>query len=272
MQKPDLDARASTAPAGFRSLSQEEIALIAGGTYLGTITVNHSSQNDDFWYWYDWANDYYDEGYQYGSGGGGGSNNDNPDTTLSEEQEIKTKEYLEGLKSVLEENIKEHGDAIIKLPDGTDIRASDLLKSLGKTLDIIEAGTLTYEVATGNGDVASVAGFVAGFVGGAAAAAAGAGPIAVFAAGVAAGLLTEAAINYAVDEFNTAWDEAYQQEIQQNPNYTPGMSVINIILQMFGQPPMGSMASNPPSGGGNGGWGPGPFLPDNPDRPYAVMA
>jgi hypothetical protein len=238
----------TNSPSGFRALSPEEIALIAGGTNLGTITVTAPPRDyyDYIWWDYDLSGDY-GGGYDGSSGGGGDpGDSENPeDPELTEEEEEKTKDVIEALKSALEENIKKYGDSIIKLPNGIEVRASDLLDALGKTLDFVEAGTLAYEAANGNMDVAATAGFLAGMLGGAAAAAAGAGPIAVFAAGVAAGMFTEYAINEAVDRFNTAWTAAYQQELQQNPGFTPGMHTLYMILQMWGIQP-GPLAEAPP--------------------------
>ena len=251
-----LDVSTNPRRPGFRALLTEEIALIAGGNNATTddattiddvvVTGERDDGDDYWWYDYDFGGDDYNNDNDYTGGGvsGGDSSDTSNDTELSAEEEEGTKETIQALISMLDENIKKYGDSLIKLPNGLEVKASDLLDALGKTLDIIEAGQLGYEVATGDGDVAAVAGFLAGLLGGAVAGALGAGPIAVFAAGFAAGWMTEYAISEIIDQFNADWAEAWQNEINQNPTYTPGMHQLYMIMQMFGY------TGPPPSVGG----------------------
>jgi hypothetical protein len=216
----------------FRQLTPEETALVAGGS--STVTVWGTPELD--WGWF-----YFSSGWSSGdgSGGGGGGGGDTGETPsappeLSDAEEEATKDSIQALIAVLDENIKKYGDATIKLPNGSEVLASEILDALGKTLDIIEAGNLAWEAANGNADVAEVAGFIAGLAGGAVAAAAGAGPIAVFAAGVGIGLLTEAGLNQIAQNFSQAWNEAYQNIEQANPGYTSGMNLYLFIQSLFG--------------------------------------
>lgn len=217
--------------AKFRNLTAEETALVAGGS--NTITVTGSRELD--WSWF-----YFSSGWSSGDGSGGGGGDGGGGDTPSNAQELTeaeqeaAKDSVQGLIAILDENIKKYGDAIIKLPDGREVLASEMLDALGKTLDIIEAGNLAYEALNGNADVAEVAGFIAGLAGGAVAAALGAGPIAVFATGVAVGLLTEAGLNQIATNFSNAWNEAYENIQQANPNYTSGMNLYLFIQSIFG--------------------------------------
>lgn len=235
-------------PRGFRSLSADEIALIAGGVdYVDDIIVDGGggSGGGSGTYYPPTGGDYYNPGPPSGGDGDGDDDEDvAAGTGMPDAAAEGTKEFIEALVSMLEENIDEHGDAIIKMANGDTFQAKELLDALGKTLDIWEAGTLAVDAANGNADIAQVASFFVGLGVGAAAAAAGATPIAIFVAGYAAGQLTEYAINYTIENFNTSWAAAYQQEIHQNPTYTPGMSMLNIILQMFGQNPIGPIAED----------------------------
>lgn len=217
----------------FRQLTAEETALVAGGS--NTITVTGSPDFDWSWLFFGggWS---YTEGDGQGGGGSGGGEESSDAQDLTDAEEEATKDSLQAMIAILDENIKRYGDATIKLPNGTEVLASEILDALGKTLDIIEAGTLVWEALNGNVDVAATAGFLAGLAGGAVAAALGAGPIAVFATGVAVGLLTEAGLNQIATNFSTAWAEAYANIEQANPGYTSGMNLILFIQSLFGNP------------------------------------
>lgn len=168
--------------------------------------------------------------------------NANPITDdLTEEQQETTEIIVEGLIATLAENIERYGDAKINFPDGTSILASDALKSLGKALDFIEAGTLIAEALSGNPDVIAAAAFVAGIAGGAVAAALGAGPLAIFAASTIASIATAEGLTYIANTLASAWAAAYasyQQTVEDNtnPNYLPSENLLIFLQSLFGSP------------------------------------
>lgn len=250
----------------LRVLTEEEIALVSGGS--DTITVTGSRYDYSYYDYWSYSNFFYDYSYydQGGGGGGGGGGEEAPpadEGELTEGQEEVIKEGMNSLKATLEAYVQKYGDFELKLADGSTYKASDLIRgadALSKAFDVLEGAQLTAAIVNGNADIGAVIGFVAGLAGSAAVGAAGAGPLAAFAAGLAIGYGAEVgynAITGLIDQSITNYANAMQQA---NPGWNDLPSSIQeyiFLQQLFGIPPNPYDDGYGGGGGGGGGYGGG---------------
>ena len=220
----------------MRELSSQEWELVSGGE----ITVTGGGRRDNFdwgaYHWWNFGGGNDDQGEDYGNGQGNDDVIDEPTSPdkMTDAEKEKLTTTLEGLKAILEENIKKYGDAQLQLPDGTKVMASDVLDALGKTLDLLDAAVIAWDVLNNNADAIEVAGFLAGVAGGAVAGVLGAGPIAVFLASTGATIATKAGLEFFDQQWDKAWEEAFVAVSDPGGNQTENM--VKFFRDLFGSP------------------------------------
>ncbi len=122
------------------------------------------------------------------------------DNQLTAEDQAQLADFLEPLIAGIQELIDEYGDFEVTLPNGDKITGTQLLNSLGKTFDLIEAGAIVSAAANGDPFVADTAGFLVS-LGVAAGLAASAAPLTVLIASTAAGALTTLLVAAVIDKY-----------------------------------------------------------------------
>lgn len=235
----------------LRELTPEEWKLVSGGymTENGGIGVDGSRHRYDFdwkdYYWWDFGGGNDDNSEDFGNGQGNDDWIDEPTPhKMTDTEKEKLVNTLEGIKSILEENIKKYGgDALIKLHDGTNVKATDVLDALGKTIDLLESANIAWDIVNKNADVIEVAAFVASIAGGAVAGALGAGPIAVFVASTAAGIATKEGLELFEQQWDKAWKEAFAAVSDPRSNQTENM--VQFFRDLFKSSPSNPFNDRP---------------------------
>lgn len=260
------NANAREASHGLRPLTADEILLVAGGsqsseggaTELPDVEVYPAENPFDEPEW-----DY--EPGQDESGSSSGESPEEPDDLtgngLDEPAVEAVEAALKGIVATIQEQIVKYGPEVpIRVGDFV-AKAGDIADFMGKTIDIIEAGTLLREASQGNLDVAKTASFMASLVGSAALTAAGASPLTVFAVMTAGGLLVEWEVNEISDRIETAYNERFDAVETANPGQTPGELLAVFIMDVLGTTPTnpggGTDLENDGTGGdgyGDGGY------------------
>lgn len=225
----------------MREISIEECNAVFGGITVVNGRKPKPGSNVDTFYGDCFIYSYFDEYGNFHEGGGEGFGAEyDPDTAdtdgdkMTDAEKEKLTTTLEGLKAILEENIKKYGDAQLQLPDGTKVMASDVLDALGKTLDLLDAAVIAWDVLNNNADAIEVAGFLAGVAGGAVAGVLGAGPIAVFLASTGATIATKAGLEFFDQQWDKAWEEAFVAVSDPGGNQTENM--VKFFSDLFGSP------------------------------------
>ena len=226
----------------MREISIEECNAVFGGTITVTGRKLKPGSNVDTFYGDCFIFSYFDEYGNFHEGGGEGFGAEyDPDTAdtdgdkMTDAEKEKLTTTLEGLKAILEENIKKYkGDAVLVLADGTKVKATDVLDALGKTIDLFESANIAWDIVNKNADAIEVAAFVASIAGGAVAGALGAGPIAVFVASTAAGIATKEGLEFFDQQWDKAWEEAFVAVSDPGGNQTENM--VKFFKDLFGSP------------------------------------
>ena len=154
---------------------------------------------------------------------------------LTQEEQNSLVRQLQAFKATLEDLRRSDGrDPALVLPNGAEFRASELIDSLGKTLDIIEAGLLIQAISDGNASVGDVAGFLASVYFGGALAAAGAFSLPTLVAVAAVGLVVQGGVDAAASSIaaslRQSFDAAYEERALGNPPLSPGQWIVRQII------------------------------------------
>lgn len=154
---------------------------------------------------------------------------------LTQEEQSSLVRQLQAFKATLEDLRRSDGrDPTLVLPNGTEFKASELIDSLGKTLDIIEAGLLIQAISDGNASVGEVAGFLAGVFFGGALVSAGAGAMATIVAVAAVGLAVQGGVDALAAgisrSLRQSFDAAYEERALGNPPLSPGQWIVRQII------------------------------------------